>query len=148
KLGATHLIEGSVRRDGARVRITAELVKSDDGVTIWTNRYDREVKDVFAIQEEIATNIAGALRMPLGLKPGEQLVSNRAIDTESYEQFLRGKAALLKAQGNFAEQLALLEPVVAKNPNYAPALVAVSQAYGFARASANNRPPEERARTR
>ena len=70
-LGATHLIEGSVRKAGTRVRITAQLIKADDGTHIWTENYDRELTDVFAIQEDIASAIAGALRMPLGLKPGE-----------------------------------------------------------------------------
>ena len=96
-LGATHLIEGSVRKAGTRVRITAQLIKADDGTHIWTENYDRELTDVFAIQEDIATAIAGALRMPLGLAPGERLVSNRTIDPESYQQYLRAKP-LVRAQ--------------------------------------------------
>ena len=131
-LGATHLIEGSVRKAGARVRITARLVRTDDGVNSWVNSYDRELNDVFAIQEEIATAVAGALRMPLGLRPGEQLVSSRAIDAVSYDQFLRGKAALGRARFGYAEQLAFLEPVVAKNANYGPAWAALARAYRFA----------------
>jgi tetratricopeptide (TPR) repeat protein len=69
--------------------------------------------------------------MPLGLKPGEQLVANRAIDAESYDQYLRGKAALGRARFGYAEQLAILEPVVAKNPKYAPAWAALARAYRF-----------------
>jgi len=147
-LGATHLIEGSVRKAGARVRITARLVKADDGVNAWTNSYDRELTDVFAIQEDIATAIAGALKMSLGLSPGEQLVASRAIDPESYEQLLRGKAALLRGRGAYAEQLALLEPVVQKNPNYAPAWAALARAYRFAAGFARFSSPEEFARAR
>jgi len=63
-LGATHLIEGSVRKAGNRVRITAQLIKTDDGTHIWSENYDRELTDVFAIQEDIAQAIAGALRVP------------------------------------------------------------------------------------
>lgn len=131
-LGATHLIAGSVRKDGTRVRITARLVKTDDGVNAWVNSYDRELKDVFAIQEEIAASIAGALSMPLGLDPGERLVSNRGIDPDSYDQFLRGKAALLGGRPAFAKQIALLEPVVEKNPGFAPGWAALTRAYRFA----------------
>jgi TolB-like protein len=131
-LSATHLIEGSVRKAGTRVRITAQLIKADDGTHIWAEDYDRELTDVFAIQEDIARAITASLNMSLGLKSGEQLISNRAIDPESYEQFLRGKAALFRARNAFADQIALLEPVVAKNPNYAPAWVAMAQAYRFA----------------
>src|SRR2546430_2309376 len=57
-LGATHLLEGSVRKEGNRVRIAAQLVKADDGVNVWANSYDREMTDVFAIQEDIARAIA------------------------------------------------------------------------------------------
>ncbi|HEX6610696.1 MAG TPA: hypothetical protein VF051_07960, partial [Hyphomicrobiaceae bacterium] len=78
----------------------------------------------------------------------QQLVANRAIDPESYQQFLRGKAALLQAQRAFAEQLALLEPVVAKNPDYAPAWAALARAYGFAAVDSTIASPEGWARTR
>ncbi len=128
-LNATHLIEGSVRKAGDRVRITVQLIKSDDGIHVWSQNYDRQLTDVFAIQEDVARTVTASLNMSLGLKPGEQLVSNRAIDAVSYEQFLRGKTALLRARNAFPEQLAILEPIVAKNPNYAPAWAALSRAY-------------------
>ena len=92
-LGATYLIDGSVRKAGNRVRITAQLIKADDGIGLWTDNYDRELTDVFAIQEDIATAIAGALRVPLGLQQGERLVSNRTSDVESYQDYLRGQGA-------------------------------------------------------
>jgi hypothetical protein len=90
-LGATHLIEGSVRKDGKEVRITAQLIQSDNGLNLWSGSYDRDLTDVFAIQEDIAQAIAGALRVPLGLKPGERLLANSAIAPESYEQYLRAR---------------------------------------------------------
>src|SRR5258705_9504634 len=119
QLHATHFIEGSVRKAGDRVRITAQLIKADDGSHIWAENYDGEWTDVFAIQEEIGRAIAVALRMPLGLKPGENLVANRKIDPESYQQYLRAKA-LNQAGGRAAyiEATALLEQVVARNPDY------------------------------
>ena len=132
QLQATHLIEGSVRKAGERVRITAQLINTNDGTHVWAENYDRELTDIFAIQEDIARSIAASLRMSLGLRPGEQLVSNRSIDPASYEQFLRGKMALARARNAFDEQLALLEPVVAKNPDYAPAWAALARAYRFA----------------
>jgi len=92
QLRATHFIEGSVRKAGDRVRITAQLIKSDDGTHLWAENYDRELTDVFAIQEEIARAIATSLRMPLGVGQGQNLVSSRAIDPESYQQFLRARA--------------------------------------------------------
>ena len=85
-LGATHLIEGSVRQAGNRVRITAQLIRADNGLQIWSENYDRDLTDIFAIQEDIARAITTSLRMPLGLKPGENLVNNRAKNAG----FIRG----------------------------------------------------------
>jgi TolB-like protein/DNA-binding SARP family transcriptional activator len=93
-LGTSHLIEGSVRKVGDRVRITAQLIKVDDGTHLWSETYDRQLTDIFAIQEGIAAAIAGALRVPLGLAPGERLVSNRDIDPESYQQYLQARTML------------------------------------------------------
>jgi adenylate cyclase len=137
KLHATHLIEGSVRKAGTRLRITAQLIKTDDGTHIWAENYDRELTDVFAIQEEIARAIAASLRMPLGLKPGENLVANRGIDTESYEKYLRAKALIVGRGGvtaaqeirNVTEAATLLESVIAKNPGYAPAWLRLAPTY-------------------
>jgi adenylate cyclase len=120
QLRATHFIEGSVRKAGDRVRITAQLIKADNGTHLWAENYERQLTDLFAIQEEIARAIATSLRMPLGVRPGEDLVSNRKIDPESYQQFLRAKA-LNEAPGRFNEATPLLEQVVARNPDYAPA---------------------------
>ena len=65
-LNATHLIEGTIRKAGDQLRISAQLVRADTGVTLWANSYDRELTDVFAVQEDIARNIATSLHMTLG----------------------------------------------------------------------------------
>ncbi len=100
-LSATHLLEGSVRKDGNQLRITAQLVKADDGTHVWQA-------------------IAGALRVPLGLKLGESLVSSRAIDPDSYQQYLRIRAAFRGRTGN-ALIVANLEQLVVHDPEFAPA---------------------------
>jgi TolB-like protein len=66
-LGATYLIDGSVRREGDRVRIAAKLVQASNGVSLWTESYDRQLTSVFATQEDIAQAITVALKVPLGL---------------------------------------------------------------------------------
>jgi tetratricopeptide (TPR) repeat protein len=87
--------------------------------------------DIFVVQEDIARAIAGALRVPLGLAPGGSLISNRAIDPDSYQQYLHAKA-LLNVQGGGANREArpILEQLVARNPDYAPAWALLSAAYG------------------
>ena len=126
-LSATYLIDGSVRRAGNRVRVTAQLVKADDGINLWTDSYDRELTDVFAIEEDIAQAIAGALRAPLGLSEGERLVSNRTTDVASYQDYLRGRS--LVRNRIVDEAITTLESAVARDPNFAPAWAMLSQAY-------------------
>jgi TolB-like protein/tetratricopeptide (TPR) repeat protein len=145
QLNATHFIEGSVRRAGERVRITVQLILADSGLQVWSENYDRELTDIFAIQEDIARAITTSLRMPLGLRPGENLIGNRKIDPESYEQFLR--AVTLQrggGRGPIAEAMRLLEQVVARNPEYAPAWARLGFAYGsVALLAVRNAPSDE-----
>jgi tetratricopeptide (TPR) repeat protein len=129
-LHATHVIEGSVRKDGNEVRITAQLIRADNGTHLWTESYNRELKGVFAIQEEIATAIAASLRVPLGLKKSETLVSNRTEDTASYQDYLRAKALFrLRGLKSLTDATNLLEQVVTRDPGYAPAWALMSLAY-------------------
>jgi TolB-like protein len=130
-LGTTHLIEGSVRKAGNRVRITAQLIRADNGAHLWTENYDRELTDIFAVQEDIAEAIATALRVPLGLAQGEKLVRSRTGDPESYDQYLRAKA-LVRARGfkSLTDAAVLLERVVARDPDFAPAWALLAQVYG------------------
>jgi len=129
-LGATHLIDGSVRRVGNRLRISAQLIEADSGTHLWTENYDREFNDMFAIQDDIAQAIAVALRIPLGL-PDEDLT--RIGDLETYQTFLRARAMVhARGYGTLMEGVALLEQVVATNPGYAPAWAYLAQGYLFA----------------
>ena len=129
QLHATHLIEGSVRKAGDRVRITVLLIKADDGTHLWSESYDRQLADVFAIQEDIARTVTASFNMSLNLRPGESLVNNR-IDPESYQQYLRAKALVgARGQTRITEAAELLEQVVARNPDYAPAWALLGLSY-------------------
>jgi len=133
-LHAAYLLEGSVRKDGDEVRITAQLIKAATGDHVWTDSYDRQLKGIFAVQEDVAKAIAAALQVPLGLKQGESLVSNRDIDPESYEDYLRA-LALFRSRNldtPLTAAIALLERVVARRPGYAPAWALLSQTYSLA----------------
>jgi TolB-like protein/DNA-binding SARP family transcriptional activator len=125
-LGATHLIEGTVRKEGTRVRISAQLVQADNGLQVWSENYDRELTDVFAIQEDIAKAIAGALRVPLGLQPGKTLITSRIADPEIYEQYLRGRAQVRSSDPRAGPTL---ETVVARAPAFAPGWAMLGGAY-------------------
>jgi TolB-like protein len=128
-LGAAYLIEGSVRKFEDRVRITAQLVQSENGVSLWTETYDRELKDIFAVQEDVARAIATALRAPLGVSNGEILVSNRTDDLNAYLDYLQARALMRGRTGDYG--VGLLESIVRRNPNYAPAWILLSRVYGL-----------------
>ncbi len=128
-IGATHVIEGSIRKDGARVRISVQLVRGSDGVNLWSENYDRSMTDIFALQEAIASSIAQALSVPLGLQGNGQLVADRTSDIDSYEQYLRARA--LYRGRRIQEAITVLEPAVARDPNYAPARSLLAMTYGL-----------------
>jgi TolB-like protein/Tfp pilus assembly protein PilF len=88
------ILEGSVRRSGSRIRVTAQLINAEDGYHLWSERYDREMADVFAMQDEIAGAIAGALEVKLVGKPAARRAHKPNL--EAYEAFLRGRHEILK----------------------------------------------------
>jgi len=130
QLHATHLIEGSVRKAGDQLRISAELVNADDGVTIWSSSYDRQLKDVFAVQEDIARAIATSFHMTLGLKPGESLVDRRITSEAGHENFLRA-VGLVRTRGpkQEADAIKLLEQLLGESPEFAPGWALLGVAY-------------------
>ena len=81
--------EGSVRRSGDHVRITAQLINAADGFHVWSDTFDREVKDIFAVQDEIAGLIAKSLQLKLGMKSAP-----RVVNPEAYALFLQGRAII------------------------------------------------------
>jgi TolB-like protein len=115
-LNVTHLIEGSVRKEEDRFRITAQLVRADSGMHVWTESYDRQTTGMVALQEDVATAIAGALELPLRLGRDQ---TPRPRDEETYELFLRGRAAWRARRTE--EALRFLDQAVTRDPNFAPA---------------------------
>ena len=126
KLGVTNIVEGSVRRDGEDVRITAQLVRVADGFHIWSETYDRKLERVFALQDEIARRIGDALKLSLGVSAP---VAPRApIDPEAYDEYLKGRA-LLRERRDLPSAIAHLKAAVAKAPEFAAAWSSLSLTY-------------------
>jgi TolB-like protein len=130
KLGVTNIVEGSVRRDGPEVRITAQLVRVADGFHIWSETYDRKLEKVFALQDEIAQRIGAALKLSLGVSaPVAAPVAARApIDPEAYDEYLKGRA-LMRQRSDLPSAIAHLKKAVAKAPEFAAAWSSLSLAY-------------------
>jgi TolB-like protein/DNA-binding winged helix-turn-helix (wHTH) protein len=113
------ILEGSIRKDGDIVRITAQLINAVDGYYIWTDTYNRELSDIFAIQEEIAMSVAGALGVRLGVGGVNAFKGAGTQNVEAYEAFL--KASQLSDFTQFANKIRLLERAKELDPNYAAA---------------------------
>ena len=130
-LGVRSVLEGSVRRAGDRVRITAQLINATNGFHLWAERYDRTLADVFAVQEEIAKSIADALRVALTPAESESLVKDRPDNVRAYDLYLRGR----QRYGSYTaealrEALELFQQAIAIDPDYALAWAGVADCYG------------------
>ena len=120
-LGVDHILEGSVRKAETQVRITAQLIQVEDGFHLWSETYDRELDDVFAIQEEIATAILGELRAKLLDEEVEAFESQRTAP-EVYDLYLLAKQRMYSRTRQTIEIAAdLLDQAIVKDPTYAPA---------------------------
>jgi len=127
QLNARYVLEGSLRRGGNRLRITAQLVESRTGRSIWAKRFDREMEDVFAIQDEIAQSIARALRVVLTEKEKKAIQKKQTQDVQAYDYYLRGRQFFhqLRRKGfDFARQMFARAIVI--DPEYARAYAGVA----------------------
>ena len=126
RLGVEHILEGSVRRSGNRIRVTAQLVKASDGYHLWSQRFDREMTDVFAIQDEISQAIVDKLRVRLsGDRP---LVKRHTENMEAYDLFLRGRHSVLRmTQESLTTGKRYLEEAIALDPDYALAYAGMAE---------------------
>jgi serine/threonine-protein kinase len=119
KLGVGTVLEGSVRRSGNRLRITAQLINVSDGYHLWSEKYDRELIDVFAVQDELASAIAGKLK--LTLSGGTTLVKAPTQSLEAYELYLKGRVLLGQRGASLRQAIECFEKAVELDPGYAPA---------------------------
>ena len=126
ELGVSYLLEGSVRKDGDQLRITAQLIDVATDAHIWTDRYDRTLDNVFQIQSEIAEAIAEALTVPLGLDAGESLVTPTA-DLEAYDLYLAGRARMRERGPSILEAVDLFAAAVARDSTWAPAWAGLAE---------------------
>jgi TolB-like protein len=130
ELGVRYLVEGSVRKQGTRLRITAQLIDAADNFHIWSDAYDRELDDVFLIQSEIAEEIAGQLQVSLGLEEGAQLVTP-THNLEAFELYLSARAHIRDRGAGVREAVRLLEQATQMDPSWAPAWASLAQAHAL-----------------
>jgi len=131
-LNAGTLLEGSVRRSGDRVRIVAQLINAADGYHIWSERYDRELQDIFQVQDEIARTIADRLKVTIGPEEAETLVRSETKDLEAYQLYLKGRFHWNKrSPDGLRKAIEYFQQAVGKDPGYAVAYAGLADAYNM-----------------
>jgi TolB-like protein len=121
-LGVAHVLEGSVRKQGDKVRITAQLIQVSDGYHLWSETYDGDLADVFQLQENIARSITDALKLVLDDAQAKRLVNTGTANTDAYSRYLEASAIFNRREGaRMPEAIALLEQATQLDPAYARA---------------------------
>ncbi len=124
------VLEGSVRRTADRLRISAQLVDSKDGHYLWSETYERPIKDVFTIQDEISSAIVGALRIKLTGPAGRSLITRYTENLQAYHLYLKGRFYWNKrTEEDFYKALGFFEQAIQIDPKYAPAYAGMADAY-------------------
>ena len=129
RLNVAHVLDGSVRTSKGRLRITAQLVHAENGALLWSERYDRDLADVFAVQEDISHAIVGALELQLGAA-GTRAASQATPDMEAYDLYLRGRFLYKRSgEADVAQAIGLFQQALERDPGYAAAWVGLADAY-------------------
>lgn len=130
KLNVAHILEGSVRKARKHLRITAQLINAQDGYHLWSETFDRELEDVFRIQDEIARSIVDALKVELDVDESQSLVSGTTKDMEAYTLYLRGRHVYNKfRRPDLLKSLSYYEKALEKDSDYARAYAGIADSF-------------------
>ena len=131
-LGASVVLEGTVRKSGQKLRITAQLTSTDDGRLLWSQRFDRKLVDVFEIQDDIAGTIVSTLRATSFADLAEHVPRRYTENIQAYGLYLKGRYAWNKrTQEGVAEAIRFFEQAIAEDPDYAPAYAGLADSYAL-----------------
>jgi TolB-like protein/Tfp pilus assembly protein PilF len=130
RLGVDNVLEGSVRKAGNQLRISAQLIKVADGFNLWSETYDRELADVFVIQDEIARNIVEALQLTLAPEDEQLMQTGRSTDIRGYDFYLRGRGYFRRRTREDIEAARqMFIKAIEIDPGYAPAYAGLADTY-------------------
>jgi TolB-like protein len=131
-LNVAHILEGSVRRAGNRVRVTAQLIAIADGCHLWSERYDREMSDIFAIQDEISQAIVDVLKVKLIGQPNQPIVPRRTANPAAHQSYLEGRYHFVQlTAASLARGLECFQRSVALDPDYAAPHAGLAESYMY-----------------
>jgi eukaryotic-like serine/threonine-protein kinase len=129
-LGVSHVLEGSVQRAGSKVRVNAQLIDTRTDTHVWAEEYDRNLQDVFAIQNDISRNVVDALKIQLGSQEAQRLVKRPTQNPEAYDAYLLGRFELNKfTEDGFTNSLAHFQQAIDLDPKFALAYASLAEAY-------------------
>jgi TolB-like protein/DNA-binding winged helix-turn-helix (wHTH) protein/Flp pilus assembly protein TadD len=130
-LGVEAVIEGSVMPEGSRIRIHAQLIRAASDEHVWSESYDRELRDVLAMDAEVAQAIASKVEVTVTGEEHQRLAAVRSVSPEVYENYLKGRFALAKGnnKANIEESIAYFNEAIRKDPTYAPSYLGLANAY-------------------
>jgi TolB-like protein/DNA-binding winged helix-turn-helix (wHTH) protein/tetratricopeptide (TPR) repeat protein len=129
-LGADYVLEGSLRRAGERVRVTAQLVQVDDQTEVWAETYDRDFRDVLILQSEVAEAVARTIAVTLTPDAQARLAGARPVRAEAYQDYLRGRFFFnRKTEATLKQALGYFQKAIAADPGYAPAYSGLADSY-------------------
>lgn len=132
QLHVSTILEGSVRKSGERLRVSVQLIRASEGFHLWSERYDRDLSDVFAIQDEITEQVVRALRLVLTDQDKEALARTPTQSVEAYECYLRGRqATYLMSQEATTQAIRMFEEAVSLDPGYALAYAGIADASAY-----------------
>jgi len=134
ELGVKFAVEGSVRKAGNRVRITAQLIDGSSGGHLWAERYDRDLTDIFEVQDDVTQQIVGALKITLSEAEKSLIVGGGTKDVEAHDLFLKGRALIFGRKRDremFAQAMACFRDAIEIDPNYAGAYAGLAMGYAL-----------------
>ena len=130
ELGVRYVLEGSVRKGGGRVRITAQLIEAETGTHLWADRFDGSLEDVFELQDQVASKVAGVIEPTLQATEIRRSRGRPTDDLTAYDLYLRALPTLFSdTVEEVVAALGLLDQAIARDPNYGPALAAAAYCY-------------------
>jgi TolB-like protein/Tfp pilus assembly protein PilF len=130
ELGVASILEGSVRKAGERVRITAQLIDAKSDAHLWAETYDRELKDIFAVQSEVAESIVAALKAHITPAEKERIQKKPTLDLEAYQLYLKGRSLLnSRTNDGLLQAISAFEKAVERDPEFGAALAGIADSY-------------------
>jgi adenylate cyclase len=131
-LGVRYVLEGSVRKAGNRIRVSGQLIDAESGVHIWADRFDRDLDDIFAVQDELTQEIIAALKIRLSATEKALIVAGGTKNVEAHDLFLKGRELLfVNKRETFDQTIACFRRAIELDPNYGAPIAGLAMAYTF-----------------